>query len=133
MCIRDRCVIVFDLTSPTSFANVGKWKEEFFRAAGVSNPEKYPILILGNKADLATERKVATAKALQWCKENGDIQYFETSAKTASNVQEAFEDIAIKAVEKQKSRLVIGDIGTMKTGKKLTQSTTTKKSGSCSC
>ncbi len=46
-------------------------------------------------------------KVVQWCKENGGISYFETSAKTAVNVKDGFEDIARKAAEKQKGRLYL--------------------------
>ena len=49
--------------------------------------------------------QVTYAKAAQWCKENGGLAYFETSAKTAANVKEAFEEIARKAVANQKGKL----------------------------
>jgi len=54
----DGCVIVFDLTNAASFLAVAKWKEEFFNAAGISNVETFPMVLIGNKADLVTERKV---------------------------------------------------------------------------
>ena len=109
----DACIIVFDITNPASFTNVSKWKEEFINAANLSSPESFPIILIGNKADLATERKVCPrfkfqvpySKGLQWCKDNGGIAYFEVSAKTAANVKEGFEDITKKASDKQKGRL----------------------------
>ena len=109
----DGCVLVYDITNVESFQNLRKWKEEFLNGANVSNPESFPFVLVGNKADIVTERKVlmheqkqvAYVKASQWCKENGGIAYFETSAKTAANVKDAFEDIAKRAVDAQKGKL----------------------------
>ena len=93
----DACMLVYDLTSPSSFQALSKWKEEFsFHAGSVSS--SFPFILVGNKADLEDERRIAEAKAQQWCKENGNIPYFETSAKTAKKVKEAFEELAKKAV-----------------------------------
>ena len=54
----DGCVIVYDITNPESFKNVSKWKEEFLNAVGLGSGEGFPVIIVGNKSDLATERKV---------------------------------------------------------------------------
>ncbi len=54
----DGCIIVFDLTNPESFNNVVKWKDEFFNAANLGSIENFPLILIGNKADLVTERKV---------------------------------------------------------------------------
>ena len=40
------------------------------------------------KIDL--ERSVTIEQAQDWCKENGELPYVETSAKDATNVEEAF-------------------------------------------
>jgi hypothetical protein len=37
-------------------------------------------VLLGNKVDKESDRKVKAADARAWCKENGDIPYYETSA-----------------------------------------------------
>lgn len=101
----DGCILVYDITSVESFQSLKKWKEEFLNAANVNSPEQFPFILLGNKADMLTERKVAYAKATQWCKENGGVGYYETSAKTAVNVKEAFEEMAARAVGRQKDKL----------------------------
>ena len=101
----DACIIVYDLTNPSTFVNVAKWREEFFNSAGLESTENFPMIIIGNKSDLTTERKVPKEKVAQWCKENGELNNYETSAKTADNVSQAFESIAKKAGEKQKGRL----------------------------
>eukprot|EP00826_Nyctotherus_ovalis_P042828 TRINITY_DN4469_c0_g3_i2.p1 TRINITY_DN4469_c0_g3~~TRINITY_DN4469_c0_g3_i2.p1 ORF type:complete len:159 (+),score=69.65 TRINITY_DN4469_c0_g3_i2:182-658(+) len=101
----DGCIIVYDLTNPASFANVAKWKDEFFNSANLETTTNFPLIIVGNKADLAEGRRVSKEKAMLWCKENGELVHYEASAKTAVNVREAFEAIAKKAAEKQKGRL----------------------------
>ena len=44
--------------------------------------------MLGNKVDLEEEgkRKVKTATVEKWCKETGDMIFYETSAKNNINV-----------------------------------------------
>eukprot|EP00826_Nyctotherus_ovalis_P054894 TRINITY_DN723_c0_g1_i10.p1 TRINITY_DN723_c0_g1~~TRINITY_DN723_c0_g1_i10.p1 ORF type:complete len:159 (+),score=46.81 TRINITY_DN723_c0_g1_i10:171-647(+) len=101
----DGCIIVYDLTNPATFNSVPKWREEFFNSANLENVQDFPMVVVGNKSDLAVERKVMREKTAKWCKENGELDHYETSAKTAINVKEAFESIARKAAQKQKGRL----------------------------
>ena len=54
----DGCVLVYDITNIESFQGLRKWKEEFLNGSNVSNPETFPFVLIGNKADLITERKV---------------------------------------------------------------------------
>eukprot|EP00831_Metopus_contortus_P033548 TRINITY_DN2687_c0_g1_i5.p1 TRINITY_DN2687_c0_g1~~TRINITY_DN2687_c0_g1_i5.p1 ORF type:complete len:256 (+),score=46.33 TRINITY_DN2687_c0_g1_i5:49-816(+) len=129
----DACIIVYDITNIQSFANIKRWKEEFLNAANVSNPEGFPLALIGNKSDLITERKIAYAKAAQWAKENGELPYFESSAKTAINVKEAFECIAQKAVARQESKMLIGGISTIKTTTRLTASSVPDQKKGCAC
>lgn len=56
--------------------------------------ENFPFIVVGNKTDRETDRKVATLKAKQWCKDHGKLEMFETSAKTNTNVEETFTAIA---------------------------------------
>ena len=49
--------------------------------------------------------QVAIAKATQWCKENGDLKYYETSAKTSENVKDMFEEIGRKAIMNQMGQM----------------------------
>ena len=49
---------------------------------------------MGNKSDLVEEREVSTDLAKEYADQNGML-YMETSAKTAENIHELFEAIAI--------------------------------------
>ena len=43
-------------------------------------------------------RAVSTKRAQQWCHSKNEIPYFETSAKEAINVEQAFQTIAKNAL-----------------------------------
>ena len=77
----DCCALCFDLTNPASFEALDKWKDGFIENAGPDDPKNFPFVLIGNKVDREPERKVSGQKAEEWCKENNDMQYFETSAK----------------------------------------------------
>lgn len=55
--------------------------------------EKVPILICGNKIDLAANRKVTVEEIENLCNRY-HVPYFETSAKTNINVEKAFLTLA---------------------------------------
>jgi len=94
----DSCVLVYDITDAKSFDNLESWMDEFLVHAAPRNQETFPFVVLGNKADMAKRRQVATNKAKQWCTSKNNIPYFETSAKEALNVEQAFYTIAKNAL-----------------------------------
>jgi Ras-related protein Rab-7A len=77
----DSCVLVYDMTDAKSFDNLENWMDEFLVHASPKNPESFPFVVLGNKADLVKKRAVTSSKASTWCQSKGDIPHFETSAK----------------------------------------------------
>mmetsp|Transcript_1857 Transcript_1857/g.2981 ORF Transcript_1857/g.2981 Transcript_1857/m.2981 type:complete len:180 (+) Transcript_1857:887-1426(+) len=98
----DCCVLVYDITSSKSFESLGSWKDEFLSQSNPKDPENFPFVAIGNKLDKEHERKVSAAKAQQWCQNNGNLPFFETSAKDAVNVEEAFQTIARNALAQVK-------------------------------
>jgi len=84
-------IVVFDITSQTSFARAQTWVKELQRKG---DPDII-VALAGNKLDLANQRTVTTDEAQAYAEENG-LLYFETSAKTAANVNELFVAIAKK-------------------------------------
>lgn len=93
----DCCVLVFDMTNPKSFDSLESWKDEFLIQSSPSDPDAFPFVVLGNKVDEKEKRRVSAAKAEAFC--GSKISYFETSAKQATNVSVAFEEIARKAMQ----------------------------------
>ena len=47
------------------------------------------IILVGNKVDLDHEREVSTEEGLAFAKKN-ELMFFETSSKTAHNVEKSF-------------------------------------------
>lgn len=49
-------------------------------------------MVLGNKIDVEeSKRVISTKRAMTFCQSKGGVPYFETSAKEAINVEQAFE------------------------------------------
>ena len=81
--------MVFDVTDQESFNNVKQWLHEIDRYA-CANVKK---LLVGNKCDLASKRAVPTEQAAEFAESLG-VEYLETSAKSALNVEKAFTTMA---------------------------------------
>ena len=79
-------LVVYDITDRESFENLNSWLIEIEKNA---NKNVYKLLI-GNKCDLEDKRKVSFQEGKDFAESNG-MKFMETSAKTASKVQEAFE------------------------------------------
>jgi Ras-related protein Rab-7A len=45
--------------------------------------------------------QVSQKRAMTWCQSKGNIPYFETSAKEAINVEQAFQTIAKNALQQE--------------------------------
>jgi len=88
-------MIVYDLTNPDTFTNVQKWLQEIDRYA----PENVHKVLVGNKCDLATERKVTTKEGQEFA-DQLNLDFLETSAKYSTNVEEAFAKMAKSIKEK---------------------------------
>lgn len=54
----DCCVLVYDVTAPTTFKNLESWRDEFLIQASPRDPENFPFVVIGNKVDLADSRTV---------------------------------------------------------------------------
>ena len=100
--------IVFDITNRESFEKVKEWYEELNELIDETD---IPIVLVGNKDDLADQRVITTAEgeALAKSLSESGLSYIETSALSGNNVQDAFELIAyhyiIKSKKKEKDRI----------------------------
>ena len=92
---------MFDVNVAKTFENLDSWRDEFLIQAGPRDPENFPFVVLGNKIDVENQRVVSTKRAMAWCQAKGNIPYFETSAKEAINVEQAFQTIAKNALKQE--------------------------------
>jgi len=82
-------IVVYDVTDQVSFNNVKQWLQEIDRYA-CENVNK---LLVGNKCDLTTKKVVDFQNAKEFADSLG-IPFLETSAKNATNVEQAFLTMA---------------------------------------
>ncbi len=85
----DGMLLVFDITRSSTFSNVNNW----YSAAVKYGLSGIPRIIIGNKVDLAEERKIILPMA-EHLSEKLNAPYFETSALTGENVKVVFQKIA---------------------------------------
>lgn len=84
-------LLVYDITKRQSFENLQKWLEEMKENAY----SKMTTILIGNKVDLENERQVSFEEGQAFAKKH-DLVFFETSAKSAHNVEKAFLAITQK-------------------------------------
>ena len=78
-------VLVFDLTTPSSFEHLPQWIEE----VRYHVKSEIPLIIVGNKSDLVDQRQVSSKKINAFTK-IFNVYYMETSAKTDEGVDDCF-------------------------------------------
>ncbi|KAL1926498.1 hypothetical protein VTP01DRAFT_5827 [Rhizomucor pusillus] len=98
----DCCVLTYDVNNSRSFESLDQWRDEFLVQASPRDPESFPFVLLGNKIDVEESRRMVSQKrAMAWCQSKGNVPYFETSAKEAINVEQAFQTIAKNALSRE--------------------------------
>merc|ERR1712066_50861 len=82
-------IVVYDVTDKESFNNVKHWMQEIdkYAADGVNK------LLVGNKCDLSSKKVVSYDEAKELA-DSLTVQFMETSAKNAHNVEQAFQMMA---------------------------------------
>lgn len=81
-------ILVYSITDRSSFENIPPWHNSVLERVG-----KVPLILLGNKKDLSDQRVVSRDEALALATHlasDEKIRFFETSAKTAEIVEDAF-------------------------------------------
>ena len=114
-------MLVYDVNNSKSFEALDSWRDEFLIQASPRDPESFPFVsgdlaflsrasclagkndtlvranchvqvVIGNKIDVEeNKRMISSKRAMTFCQSKGNIPYFETSAKEAVNVEQAFE------------------------------------------
>ncbi|EGD76095.1 transforming protein ral [Salpingoeca rosetta] len=111
---------VFSLTETKTFEDMEDFREQILR---VHDTDSMPIVLVGNKSDIEDSRQVSKQQAEQLAQSWG-VQYFETSAKLRTNIDEAFQALA-RAVRDRKNAGIGKRVRPTKGGK------TGKRRGKC--
>ncbi|KAL2023508.1 hypothetical protein VTK56DRAFT_2116 [Thermocarpiscus australiensis] len=82
-------LLVFSISSKSSFEELCTLRDDIIR---IKDDENIPIVVVGNKSDLEDQRAVDRAKAFSVC-QRWRAPYYEASARTRTNVDEAFLDL----------------------------------------
>ena len=85
----DGLVLVYSITKKETFKNLDSWIQQLNNLVDLSTK---PVIIVGNKYDLSSEREVTYEEGKEYAQKHG-YNFYETSAKTGENVKEAFNDI----------------------------------------
>jgi len=80
--------LVYDVTQDGSFSNIRKWIQDVRTYA----EDSVNIVLIGNKSDLDNKRVIDKQRGQELADEY-NIAFFETSAKSDQNVQEAFTSL----------------------------------------
>ena len=94
----DGIIMVYDVTNQESFDHVNDWLSEVNRYASEGTCK----LLVGNKSDKA-EKVVSSDKARAFA-ESLQIPFLETSAKNASNVEEAFLTMTAELIKMRETK-----------------------------
>jgi small GTP-binding protein len=87
--------LIFDLTRPKTFKSIPNWLDDI--RSNLRQKEEPVALLCGNKVDLKDQRNVTIEDAKKLASEL-NLEYFETSALTGENIDEAFHMIAKKLI-----------------------------------
>jgi Ras-related protein Rab-7A len=87
---------VYDVNNSKTFDALEGWRDEFLIQAAPRDPDTFPFVVVGNKTDVEEKhRAISQKRATAFCQTKCGIPvpYFETSAKEAINVEQAFEGV----------------------------------------
>ena len=124
--------IIYDVTDKKSFTNISSWLDECREMCY----KDMLICLVGNKIDLKDKRVISKEEGQKFADDNG-LLFFETSAKTGTNIEEIFNKCTSDIVAKIESGAIIVDSfnSGIKIGKypnkEIEQALVQKKKGCC--
>jgi small GTP-binding protein len=94
-------LLVYDITNSSTFENLPTWLKDSLDATN----QNIGLVLVGNKADLESERQVNKEVAKNFAKEN-NLLFLETSAKTGTNIEKIFQILSEKILTKIETGLI---------------------------
>jgi GTPase SAR1 family protein len=101
-------ILVYDIASMPSFDQLADWLNDLQSLAA---PNAY-ILLVGNKADLETERQIGSDLVRDFS-ERHNLETIETSALSGKNIKEAFARMAFEVANRVANGTIV--VGTAPT------------------
>ena len=95
----DGIIITYDITAANTFDNVTTW----LSSINENTQDNVPRILVGNKCDLEDQRLVNKKQAQEFAQQN-NINFYETSAKTAVGLNDCMEDIFEQAYAYKKTK-----------------------------
>ena len=85
----DGFVLVYSIIKKETFQNLDSWINHLNNLVDLSTK---PVIIVGNKCHLTSEREVTYEEGKEFTKKHG-FNFYEVSDETGENVKTAFDDI----------------------------------------
>lgn len=83
-------VLVYSITAQSTFNDLQDLRDQILR---VKDTEDVPMILIGNKCDLESERVVAKDHGANLARSFNNCAFLETSAKAKTNVNDIFYDL----------------------------------------
>ena len=93
-------VCVYDITSRQSFEEITAFREHILR---VKDADRVPMVLVGNKCDLESQRQVSTAEGRDLAN-HFSCSFLESSAKSRINIEESFYAL-VRSIRKEQEKL----------------------------
>eukprot|EP00879_Flechtneria_rotunda_P002040 GHRR01002218.1.p1 GENE.GHRR01002218.1~~GHRR01002218.1.p1 ORF type:complete len:215 (+),score=57.19 GHRR01002218.1:336-980(+) len=124
-------LLVYDVTDEASFNNIRNWMRNIEQHAS-DNVNK---ILVGNKSDMADEKRAVPYSKGQALADEYNIRFFETSAKDNVNVEEVFTSIAKDVMQRLQQEQVdqqqVATVSPLKLTSNLDKAKQRRKKGCC--
>jgi len=117
------CLLVYDITRRESFESMESWITELKNYV-----PNVSVVLVGNKIDLETRREVETEEGIEFAQKHG-LAFFETSAKTAQNIDQCFNCL----IDQINKKIELGEINVTRGASGVRVANITEKSQGCMC
>ncbi|KAL9128503.1 MAG: hypothetical protein Q9217_002829 [Psora testacea] len=119
-------LLVYSITSRQSFEEILTFQQQILR---VKDKDYFPIIIVGNKCDLESERQVSRQEGEDLARQFG-CAFIETSAKSRINVDKSFYDI-VREIRRYNKEMSSHNSGGLMGGPGMAQTDKSNKQGGC--